>query len=123
MILPCAARPVCADRRSVQNWLTSPEATPVLEAANLQDDLRRAGIEPWGWIINASLAAARTNHPLLHQRAASELPQIARVRDDLSLRYAVVPMQAEDPVGADHLIALCRGLTEPETKGRQRVAI
>jgi arsenite-transporting ATPase len=33
-----------------------PETMPVLEASALQDDLRRAGIEPYGWAINASLA-------------------------------------------------------------------
>ncbi|STU54587.1 arsenite-activated ATPase [Klebsiella pneumoniae subsp. pneumoniae] len=31
----------------------------VLEAAGLQQDLRRAGIEPWAWVINNSLAAAK----------------------------------------------------------------
>ena len=31
--------------------VTLPETTPVLEAAHLQNDLQRAGIEPWGWII------------------------------------------------------------------------
>ena len=36
-----------------------PETTPILEASALQDDLRRAGIEPYAWVINASLAAAR----------------------------------------------------------------
>jgi arsenite-transporting ATPase len=35
------------------------ETTPVLEAANLQQDLRRAGIEPWAWVVNNSLAAAQ----------------------------------------------------------------
>ena len=30
--------------------VTLAETTPVLEAAHLQDDLRRAGIEPWAWI-------------------------------------------------------------------------
>jgi arsenite/tail-anchored protein-transporting ATPase len=79
--------------------VTLPETTPVLEAAHLQEDLRRAGIEPWGWIVNASLAAAETSHPLLRLRAASEAPQIARVRDELAPRYAVVAMQAEEPVG------------------------
>lgn len=29
--------------------VTLAETTPVLEAANLQRDLRRAGIEPWAW--------------------------------------------------------------------------
>lgn len=34
-----------------------PETTPVLEASALQDDLRRAKIEPFAWVINASRAA------------------------------------------------------------------
>jgi arsenite-transporting ATPase len=87
--------------------VTLPETTPVLEAAHLQSDLQRAGIEPWGWIINSSLAAAQTHQPLLQKRAQSEREQIARVRDELSQRYAVVPMQAVEPVGVDKLKSLC----------------
>jgi hypothetical protein len=49
--------------------VTLPETTPVLEAANLQSDLERAGIHPWGWIINNSLSIAQTQSPLLCQRA------------------------------------------------------
>jgi arsenite-transporting ATPase len=37
--------------------VTLAETTPVLEAANLQADLRRAGIEPWAWVVNNSIAA------------------------------------------------------------------
>ncbi len=87
--------------------VTLPETTPVLEAEHLQNDLQRAGIEPWGWIINSSLAAAKTHHPLLQKRAQSEREQIARVRDELSRRYAVVPMQAVEPVGVEKLKSLC----------------
>ena len=83
--------------------VTLAETTPVLEAARLQDDLRRAGITPWAWVVNASLAATGTAHPVLAARAASEAPEIASVRDGLAIRLAVVPMQAEDPVGADRL--------------------
>ena len=79
----------------------------MLEAARLQNDLRRAGIEPWGWIVNASLAATDTNHPLLRRRAAAESTHIIRVRDDLARRYAVVPMTADEPAGAKRLRALC----------------
>lgn len=50
--------------------VTLPETTPVLEATQLQDDLKRAGIEPWAWVINASLAAAGPTDPLLVQPAA-----------------------------------------------------
>ncbi len=87
--------------------VTLPETTPVLEAAHLQDDLRRAGIEPWGWIINSSLAVTETNHPLLRLRAISEFGQVAKVREHLAKRLAIVPMQAEEPVGAERLRELC----------------
>jgi arsenite/tail-anchored protein-transporting ATPase len=103
--------------------VTLPETTPVLEAAHLQEDLRRAGIKPWGWIVNASLAAAETNHPLLRLRAASEAPQIAQVRDALAPRYAVVAMQAEEPVGRDRLIALCQAGSSEKVEGLRRVGI
>jgi arsenite-transporting ATPase len=87
--------------------VTLPETTPVLEAAHLQNDLQRAGIEPWGWIINSSFAAAKTNQPLLQTRAQSEREQIDKVSDELSKRYAVVPMQAVEPVGIEKLKSLC----------------
>ena len=86
--------------------VTLPETTPVLEAARLQADLKRAGITPWGWVVNASLAATATTHPVLAARAATEASEIAKVRGGLAARHAVVPMLAEDPVGADRLRAL-----------------
>jgi arsenite-transporting ATPase len=92
--------------------VTLPETTPVLGAARLQEDLRRAGIEPWAWVINASLAATGTRHPLLAARAATELTEIAAVRDDLSERFAVVPMLAEEPVGPERLRALAGAESE-----------
>ena len=39
--------------------VTLPEPTPVTEARVLQDDLERAGIHPWAWVVNMSLAAAQ----------------------------------------------------------------
>jgi hypothetical protein len=32
--------------------VTLPEVTPVSQAAALQDDLRRASIEPYAWVLN-----------------------------------------------------------------------
>ena len=58
--------------------VTLAETTPVLEAAGLQADLRRAGIEPWAWIINNSVAAAHPLSPLLRQRAYNELKERLR---------------------------------------------
>ncbi len=71
--------------------VTLAEATPVQEAAELQDDLRRAGIEPYGWIVNATLSGSGTRDPLLERRAALEQPYLRRVRDDLSSRVWRVP--------------------------------
>ena len=90
--------------------VTLAETTPVLEAANLQADLRRAGIEPWAWVINNSLAAAaRTESRLLAQRATREWPQIEAVRERHAKRVALVPVQAEEPVGVARLLALAEG--------------
>ena len=81
----------------------------MLEAARLQDDLRRAGIAPWGWIINNSVAAAHTASPLLARRAAREWPQIEAVREQHARRVALLPLQAEEPVGVARLQALAAG--------------
>ncbi|HYE34043.1 arsenical pump-driving ATPase [Methylocaldum sp.] len=86
--------------------ITLAETTPVLEAANLQADLERAGIEPWAWIVNQSLAAAQTRSPLLRQRALNERAQIEEVAAGHAVRYAVVALQEEEPVGAERLRAL-----------------
>ena len=86
--------------------VTLPETTPVSEAAALQADLRRAKIEPFAWVINRSLAAARTADPLLAARARAELAQIDRVCDRLARRVAIVPWQASPPVGRAALHAL-----------------
>ena len=55
-----------------------PEPTPVLEAQALQEDLRRASIEPYAWVINGSLAAAQPHDPVLASRARAELKEIKR---------------------------------------------
>ena len=92
--------------------VTLAEKTPVLEAANLQNDLRRAGIEPWAWVINNSVAATTTSSPLLHQRAMNELVQINSVEQQYSKRYALVAMLKEEPIGVSRLLELVG--TEPK---------
>ena len=89
--------------------VTLAETTPVLEAASLQVDLRRAGIEPWAWIINTSVAAANAKSPLLRQRAANELREINAVATTHAQRYAVVPLLKEEPVGVDRLLEMAAG--------------
>ncbi|KDE96943.1 arsenic ABC transporter ATPase [Mycolicibacterium aromaticivorans JS19b1 = JCM 16368] len=86
--------------------VTLAETTPVLEAAGLQHDLERAGIHPWAWVINNSVAAAEPTHGLLRQRAGAELAEIDTVRTKYAPRYAVIPLLANEPVGIPALEAL-----------------
>jgi arsenite-transporting ATPase len=86
--------------------VTLAETTPVLEAANLQEDLRRAGIEPWAWVVNNSIAATSTNSPFLRRRATNELHEIEAVKNKYAKRYAVVPLLSEEPIGVKRLLAL-----------------
>ncbi len=92
--------------------VTLPETTPVLEAAALQEDLRRAGIEPWAWVINASLAAAGPSDPLLTARAQSEVVQIEKVKHELAQRIALTPWLAREPIGPEALRELTHPITE-----------
>lgn len=89
--------------------VTLAETTPVLEAASLQADLRRAGIEPWAWIVNTSVAAASATSALLRQRAANELREIDAVASKHAQRYAVVPLLRNEPVGVERLLELAAG--------------
>ena len=89
----------CATPRTpIVLLVTLPEATPVHEAAQLQDDLRRAGIPRWA---GSSISASRRRPPIrysarvrareaVHQRSQPELRRIASV---------CCPWQAEPPVG------------------------
>lgn len=86
--------------------VTLPETTPVLEAENLQEDLRRANIEPWAWVVNGSVAAATTSNLLLARRALAELTQIEKVKRLAGRRYAVVPIAADEPIGPHRLLRL-----------------
>jgi arsenite-transporting ATPase len=79
-----------------------PEATPVHEAARLQNDLARAGITPYGWIVNQSLAATNTRDPILKGRAVLEVRYINEVKK-LSKRVFLLPWQPDAPVGVEHL--------------------
>jgi arsenite-transporting ATPase len=90
--------------------VTLAESTPVHEAERLQAELRRAGIEPFGWVINASLTTSGTTHPTLQARAATELAHIARVRDLLARSTWLVGWQPDAPIGAAALRELAAGV-------------
>lgn len=92
--------------------VTLAEATPVHEAERLQADLRRAGIEPFAWVINQSLLASGTHDPVLRQRGAYEAPFIEHVRRVSARRSALIAWRGEAPVGAARLMALSQRLAE-----------
>lgn len=85
--------------------VTLPETTPVLEAESLQADLRRAGIEPWAWVINSSLSAASPTDPLLVARATEERQHIERVQRSVA-RVAIIPWLTNEPTGSERLLEL-----------------
>ena len=70
---------------------TLAEATPVHEAAALQEDLRRAGIEPRAWIINQSLAPLDVRHPVLRSRRGQERRYIDEVCTIHAKRPFILP--------------------------------
>lgn len=74
--------------------VTLPEATPVHEALALQSDLRRAGIEPAGWIVNQSLAPLTVSDTVLDRRRAREFRYIEEVVQE-GLPTFLVPWQDE----------------------------
>jgi arsenite/tail-anchored protein-transporting ATPase len=83
--------------------VTLPEATPVHEAARLQEDLKRAGITPYAWVINQSFCATGTKDPVLAARGLLEHRYISEVSDTLASRVALIPWQIEDPIGSERL--------------------
>jgi arsenite-transporting ATPase len=89
-----------------------PEVTPVSQASALQEDLRRASIEPYAWVLNRSVLAAKPTDPLLVSRLQGEVKQIKRIKEGLSKNLFVIPFQSEPPVGVPVDVKIFR--TTPE---------
>lgn len=86
--------------------VTLPETTPVSEAAELQQDLRRAMIEPYAWVVNRSLLGTSTNDPVLRARMLGQQAQIKRIQNGLARQLFLLPWQTEPPIGIPALSAL-----------------
>lgn len=93
--------------------VTLPEATPVHEAAALQEDLRRARIEPHGWVINQSLLHSGSCDPLLQRREHNERRYIQEITAQHARTVVWLPWQAEEPTGPDALAQLASATLEP----------
>ncbi|MFN4208521.1 MAG: arsenical pump-driving ATPase [Agrobacterium albertimagni] len=83
--------------------VTLPETTPVSEASALQEDLRRAGIAPYGWVINKAMAITGTRDPLLGARIRGEMAQIEKVKRDCAKRVYGLDFRPVAPVGLEEL--------------------
>jgi arsenite-transporting ATPase len=86
--------------------VTLPEATPVHEAAGLQQDLMRAGVRPFAWVLNQCLTPLAVRDPVLRSRQYQEDAYLREVREHLAERAVLVPWQTSPPVGAERLHAL-----------------
>ncbi len=86
--------------------VTLPEATPVHEAERLQEDLKRAGITPYAWVINQSFSATNTKDPVLAERGRLEERYISEVSNNLTGRVALIPWLIEAPVGSERLLQI-----------------
>lgn len=73
-----------------------PETTPMREAGDLQNDLKRAGIKPYAWLINQSLSMLTgISDPLLKSRAGAETQVIDTINRTYSERTFGIPFIAE----------------------------
>lgn len=86
--------------------VTLPEVTPVSQAAALQEDLRRARIEPYAWVLNKSVLAAGTRDPLLAARLAGERKQMDRMASGLATRIFTLAWLTVPPIGVTELSRL-----------------
>ncbi len=95
--------------------VTLAETTPVQEALLLADDLKRADIKPFAWVINQSLLPLSIANPLLAKKQAQEYSQVEKVLA-LSAPQPVY-LEAWQPVAGhgDH--------DTPKTAWRQRAAL
>jgi len=78
---------------------TVPEATPVHEAADLQRDLSRAGMDPQAWVINMSLAPLNVTDPILVARKGQEARYIAEVVNEHAKQAVLVPWREQSVWG------------------------
>ncbi|NPV92323.1 MAG: arsenical pump-driving ATPase [Firmicutes bacterium] len=91
--------------------VTLAQATPVLEAQRLQEDLRRAGIEAAWWLINQTWTGVPTSNSVLRSLSRAEKPWIDKVINNLARKAIRIPWLIKAPRGRE-------GLTQLFNKGK-----
>lgn len=84
--------------------VTLAESTPVHEAASLQNDLKRADIYPYGWIINKSFFDSGTTDTQLTLKSINEIKYISEVIDKYSKKTIVTPWSPEELQGENSFV-------------------
>ncbi|EGF29969.1 arsenical pump-driving ATPase [Rhodopirellula baltica] len=83
--------------------VTLPESTPVHEAQRLQQDLRRAEIEPFAWVVNQSLSPLVVKDRILVGRQQNEEPYLREVFTQHAKQAVIIPWQLDPPIGIEGL--------------------
>jgi len=86
---------------------TLAEATPTHEAKALQEDLLRAGIEPYAWVVNRSFALSQTSDNLLCQKGLNEIKYINEIKQELCSKTVISSWVAEELNSIESLNKLC----------------
>ena len=77
--------------------ITLPETTPMREAEELQNDLKRSGIIPYAWVINQCLSILENiKDPILKKRALDEEVIIQNIESKLANRTFGIPYLPEE---------------------------
>ena len=82
------------------------EATPTHEAKDLQEDLKRADINPYAWLVNRSFALTKSSNNLLCQKGLNELKYIDEIKSELASRLVLSPWIADEINNEDILSKL-----------------
>lgn len=72
------------------------EATPTHEAKDLQEDLHRAEISPYAWVVNRSFAICESSNNLLCQKGVNEVKYIQEITEELSSKTVISPWIADE---------------------------
>jgi len=82
--------PLIKDQKYTKILLvTLAEATPTHEAKDLQEDLKRAGITPFAWVVNRSFVLTNSANNLLCQKALNEIKYIQEIKNSLSSKTLI----------------------------------
>lgn len=76
-----------------------PETTPMREAEVLQNDLKRAGIKPYAWLINQCLSSlVNLKDPILRKRASNEVLIIQNIKTNLADKVYSLPYITDEKI-------------------------